>query len=129
MANYLKRSRHGTTFYFRRRVPDELRQTVGQPYLTKSLETSDRREAIMRARLLAAKTDILFADFRAMPRKARPSTALQIDYALSLDISPSGKKRAVALDVQPGEEVSAAVAVAALQAHVDGAPLPASIPG
>ena len=128
MANYLKRSRHGTTFYFRRRVPDELRQTVGQPYLTKSLETSDRREAIMRARLLAAKTDILFADFRAMPRKARPSTALQIDYALSLDISPSGKKRAVALDVQPGEEVSAAVAVAALQAHVDGAPLPASIP-
>lgn len=119
MGNFLKRSRHGTTFYFRRRVPDDLRQTVGQPYLTKSLETGDRREAIMRARLLAAKTDIFFANLRTMAPKHRRTAALKIDYALSLDITPSGKKRAVALDVQPGEEVSAALAVQALQAALD----------
>ena len=87
MGDYLKRSRHGTTFYFRRRVPDDLRQTVGQPYLTKSLETGDRREAIMRARLLAAKTDILFADLRAMPPKDR----IRADFGFKLDLNELGK--------------------------------------
>ena len=91
MGNFLKRSRHGTTFYFRRRVPDDLRQTVGKPYLTKSLETGERREAMMRARLLAAKTDILFSDLRAMPPKDR----VPADFGLKLDLNELGKPTAI----------------------------------
>lgn len=103
MGNFLKRSRHGTTFYFRRRVPDDLRQTVGKPYLTKSLETGERREAMMRARLLAAKTDILFSDLRAMPPKDR----VRADFGLKLDLNELGKPTAITVtDATPEEGVS-----------------------
>ena len=98
MGNYLKRSRHGTTLYFRRRVPDDLRPTIGRPFLTKSLETGDRREAIMRARLLAAKTDILFADLRAMP----PKDHIRSDFGFKLDLNELGKAVSLTVtDVKP----------------------------
>lgn len=65
-GSFLQTSRHGTVFYFRRRVPDDLRPRVGKPYLVKSLGTGVRRQAIIAARSLAVLTDDFFAYLRAM---------------------------------------------------------------
>lgn len=61
---YLKRSRHGTNFYFRRRVPDDLQPLVARRHLCRTLDTADLRAAVIRARALAARTDQLFAALR-----------------------------------------------------------------
>lgn len=123
-GTFLQRSRHGTVFYFRRRVPDVLRAIVGRPYLVKSLATEQRRDAIIRARALASKTDALFNEWRNMAKK----DALRIDFALELTIDDLGRQFAKATDVKPGEETSAAIGVATLQAHLDGKPLPMQAP-
>lgn len=129
MGNYLKQSRHGTVFYFRRRVPDDLRPFIGKPYLVKSLGTGERLQAIIRARFLASQTDSYFVTLRDMSsRKKSSSDGFQIDFALSWDYDLSGMKKAVARDILPGEEVAAAIGVATLQAHLDGAPLPPGPP-
>ncbi len=119
-SEYLKLSRHGTVYYFRRRVPDDLRTVIGKPRLVKSLDTGDRRQAIIRARSIAVQTDIFFADLRSMSRNKENQDGQQFDFALSWESFNEGK-RAVAHDVAPGEEVAAAVAVATLQGHLDGA--------
>lgn len=64
--NYLTTSRHGTMFYFRRRVPDDLRALVGKRYLVTSLGCARLREAVTQARALAARTDHAFRVLRAM---------------------------------------------------------------
>lgn len=66
---YLQRSRHGTNFYFRRRVPDDLRPLIAQRQLYRTLDTADLLAAIVRARALAAQTDQLFAALRDMSKK------------------------------------------------------------
>ncbi len=123
-SGYLKVSRHGTMYYFRRRVPDDLRPIIGKPYLVKSLLTGQRREAIIRARSLAAQTDCYFIALRNMPPRKKNSEGLPVDFVLSWEPHPAVGKRAIAHDVKPDEEVSAAVAVATLQAHLYGAPMP-----
>src|SRR5450830_48337 len=61
MANtFLTKSRHGTVFYFRWRIPEAARSGLGQSMYVQSLATSDRRLAIVRARILAVHTDLLF---------------------------------------------------------------------
>lgn len=82
-GDYLKRSRHGSVLYFRRRVPDDLRACVGKPYLTKTLGTSVRRDAIVLAREYAVTTDILFAHIRNMTKKKSASDPVTIYYDLS----------------------------------------------
>lgn len=126
-SNYLKPSRHGTVCYFRRRVPDDLRAILGRPYLVKSLCTGQRRDAIIRARTLAAQTDTFFIALRNMPPKENDQDGYRIDFALSWEPFEGGK-RAVAHDIGPGEHLDAAMAVATLQAHFDGAPLPEQKP-
>lgn len=129
MGNYLKPSRHGTVFYFRRRVPDDLRPLLGKPYLVKSLGTGERLQAIIRARFLAFQTDSYFISLRDMAsRKKTSSEGLRTDFALSWEYDPLGGKKAVASDIQPGEEVAVAIGVATLQAQFDGAPLPPAPP-
>lgn len=123
-GSFLQKSRHGTVFYFRRRIPDDLRSIIGKPSIVKSLGTEQRREAIILARALAAKTDTLFHDLRSMEDKDR----IRTNFSLSWILDDSSQKRAVAEDVRPGEEVAAAVGVATLQAHFDGAPLPMPAP-
>lgn len=66
-GNYLKQSRHGSTLYFRRRAPDDLRPVLGKPYLVKTLGTGKRQEAIILARAFAARTDSFFHHLRTMP--------------------------------------------------------------
>jgi hypothetical protein len=59
-AEFLTKSRHGTVYYFRRRVPTGAQATLGRNVLLRSLETADRRLAITRGRMLAAYTDAIF---------------------------------------------------------------------
>lgn len=113
MGNYLKQSRHGTVFYFRRRVPDDLRPLIGKPYLVKSLGTGERLQTIIRARFLASQTENYFVTLRDMAsRKKSSPDGFRIDFALSWDYDPLGNKKAVARDILPGEEVAAAISVA-----------------
>ena len=58
-GNFLQRSRHGTTYFFRRRVPQDVQHILKLTQVFRSLATADRREAIVRARVLAAHTDRL----------------------------------------------------------------------
>lgn len=68
-SDYLTRSRHGTLYYFRRRVPDDLRAIILQPYLVCSLGSSHRGQTITLARAYAAKTDNVFTQLRTMSEK------------------------------------------------------------
>ena len=43
--NFLISSRHGTVYYYRRRVPNDLRETIGKPYLVKTLGTRSQKSA------------------------------------------------------------------------------------
>lgn len=70
MANcFLRKSRHGTTFYFRRRVPKDLAPFLGRSQLYLSLETALRADALVKARRLAVHCDELFAALRNMSDK------------------------------------------------------------
>jgi len=105
-------------------VPDDLRVLINKPYLVKSLGTEERGEAIIRARILAVQTDCFFKNLRNMPPNTNDEDGCRFDFVLKWEPQPDGKRAAVAHDVAPGEEVAAAVAVATLQAHLDGGPLP-----
>ena len=65
LAKYIQLK--GNTWYFRRRVPDDVRSLhpgrKGQIFL--SLKTSDQREAAQRADRLARQQDALWKAFRA----------------------------------------------------------------
>lgn len=102
-ANFLQKSRHDSVFYFRRRVPADLFDSLRKRQIYKSLDTCDRREAIIRARALAAQTDRLFASLRAMPK---PNTR-RIDYTLELRFDQSGLPQAVKIEAEPGEHEAA----------------------
>jgi hypothetical protein len=98
-GNFLTRSRHGTVYYFRRRVPKELHAVIGKPFLVRSLETGDRRTAIVRARSLAVQTDLVFQR-TLMTTKNTPSGGLSIDLTYELDIPGLGKLK---IDAEPEE--------------------------
>lgn len=102
-ANFLQRSRHHSVFYFRRRVPGDLLDSIRKRQIYKSLDTCDRREAIIRARALAAQTDRLFASLRAMPK---PNT-IQTDYVVEIKLDLSGLPQAVRIEAEPGEHDAA----------------------
>ncbi|WP_345793047.1 site-specific integrase [Thauera sp. JM12B12] len=77
-SNHLARSRHGSVFFFRRRIPRDLQDCFSQSTVIQSLRTTDRRTAIIRARARAALTDALFQLLRALSpsqrMKIRPLT-------------------------------------------------------
>lgn len=102
-ANFLQKSRHDSVFYFRRRVPADLFYVLGKRQIYKSLDTCVRREAIIRARVLATQTDRLFASLRAMPK----TSPFRIDYTLELRFDQGGLPQAVKIDAEPGEHEAA----------------------
>jgi len=63
-GDLIQRSRHGTVFYFRRRVPVDLRPRLGRLHLYASLRTESLVEAKRRERALAVATARLFMDLR-----------------------------------------------------------------
>jgi hypothetical protein len=101
--NFLTRSRHGTVYYFRRRVPKKLHAAIGKPFLVHSLDTTDRRTAVVRARSLAVQTDLIFQT-TLMAVKNRPSGGLSIDYKLEINLNHLGQPTAIHVDATPDEQ-------------------------
>jgi hypothetical protein len=71
-GDFIERSRHGTVFYFRRRVPRDLRDVGGERHIYVKLRTNERRTALIRARAIAVHTDQAFRDIRSMPKDKAP---------------------------------------------------------
>lgn len=107
-GDFIQRSRHGTVFYFRRRVPGDLQQRIGRLHLYVSLRTEERSEAKRRARALAAATDRLFMELRYMPGDDQKKS-LQSDYGVDFRFDELGRPTIKFTDVKPGEEESAGV--------------------
>jgi integrase len=99
---FLTSSRHGTVYYYRRRVPDDLRLVIGKPYLVKTLETSHRATAVILARRYATRTDALYEQLRAM-KKLKTSTMHRFDYVLELDLDELGLLKKIKIDATPDE--------------------------
>ena len=74
-GSFIQRSRHGTTYFFRRRVPDDLRVALRRSQLYRSLRTTCPRQACLAARKLAYETDTLFALLRLMPTNDKEKAA------------------------------------------------------
>jgi integrase len=64
----------GNRFFFRRRVPDELRPVVRKLEIRETLRTSDRKHAHELVRLASVKCDALFSDARRKLRTAPVTT-------------------------------------------------------
>ena len=79
---FIRRSRHGTVFHFRRRVPRQLQAMLGRTHINASMGTIDRREALVRARRLAVDTDRVFAELHRMANPKRPSSSPVITVGL-----------------------------------------------
>ncbi|MDF3832149.1 hypothetical protein P3W85_04165 [Cupriavidus basilensis] len=120
MSHYLQRSRHDTTYLFRRRVPADLVRALGHTQLYKSLGTTSRREAVRLARALAVKTDQLFATAREMT-KAKPDEGLIVDWTMSIDFDEFCRPR---LNVQAEPHEQEAVN-SAIRTALTSLPVPA----
>jgi hypothetical protein len=107
-ANFLQRSRHGSVFYFRRRVPDDLRILTSQAQIFRSLHTTNRREAIVRARALATGSDRLFTQLRDMAKKEKLH---RTDLKLSFELAELGT---VEVEAEPHESEALNSALATL---------------
>ena len=106
-GNYLKQSRPGTPYQFRRRVPDDVRGVLGKLFLVKSLGTTRRREAIILARVLAFRTDYLFQRIRTMPSS---DDNIRIDLILKVDFNELGGLKSVHIEADnPDEQKQAEV--------------------
>ncbi|EKE17641.1 MAG: hypothetical protein ACD_10C00345G0001, partial [uncultured bacterium] len=99
--NFITSSRHGTIYYFRRRVPDDLRQMIGKPYLVKTLKTSNQREATILARAYAGKTDQIYQHLRAMKKNEPESFVL--DYTVMIELGDLGKPSKVTIQGEAHE--------------------------
>ena len=118
---FLTSSRHGSVFYFRRRVPDDLRQVIGRRYLVKTLNTSHRGAAVVLARAYAAKTDAIYQHLRSM-KKANPES-LQTDYVIKLEFDDLGAVKKLEVDAQPEESEAVASAIRAVLQNRSAQPL------
>jgi hypothetical protein len=117
-ATFLTKSRHGTIYYFRRRVPTGAQEALGRSVVLRSLETSDRRLAIVRGRALAAYTDAIFQ--KIMATKSGNSHGSQWDYTLEIDFNEFGKPKKMRVEAEPHEEDAVNSAIkAALSASSD----------
>ena len=98
--NFLISSRHGSVFYFRRRVPTDLKWLVGKAFLVKSLATNNKTAAIVMARAYAVKTDAFFNRLRTMKKLNPDSIAFDytVEFSLDDDGSPKFKIDATAAE-------------------------------
>lgn len=117
-ANFLQRSRHASVFYFRRRVPDDLRILTGQTQVFRSLHTSDRCEAVLRARAVAVDSDRLFKELRSMAKKQK---LFRTDFRLKFNLDESGKTSGVEVDAEPHEADAVKDVLATIIAAAAGA--------
>lgn len=113
--SFLSKSRHGSVYYFRRRVPNDLRPCIGKPYLVKSLNTYEKRTAIILARSLAARTDEIFIRLRNMANRSR-GNELYADFTLEIDLNEFGKPSRIRVEAESHEQEAVSAVVSALRA-------------
>ena len=97
-SNFLQRSRHGSVFYFRRRIPNDLCAAGLPRQIFRSLQPTDRREALVRARALAVQSDQLFNRVRLMTKK---KGSMRTDYAIEFELDDYGRVSGVKIDAEP----------------------------
>lgn len=119
-GNFLTKSRHGTTFYFRRRVPIHAQATLGKQFVLKSLETSNKCLAMIRARAFAAYTDLLF-QYLGMTKNKADSGAFQFDYTLKIDLNDFGNLASITVEAQPEEQEAVNAAIKTVLERVGSA--------
>jgi integrase len=107
--NFLISSRHGSIFYFRRRVPEDLKAIIGKSFLVKTLATTSKAAAIVLARVYAAKTDAIYERLRTM-KKSRPDS-IQFDYTLEFSMDDEGKPK-FKIDATPEETQAVSTVIA-----------------
>lgn len=103
MSKFLMTNRHGTVYYFRRRVPDDLLAKIGRRYIVKSLKTCVRRDAIVYARIAASKLDVIFAELRRMPHFFDPNLITGGFITLNIDLNEQGKPKSIAASSEEHE--------------------------
>ena len=92
--------RRGSTWHFRRAVPKALRAIIGHREITRSLHTSDLREAKSRAITVAAEVDALL--WRARRTLANPESAV-VAVAAQLVRQDTEARRGVLVDDDTAE--------------------------
>ncbi|MGE0358306.1 MAG: DUF6538 domain-containing protein [Burkholderiales bacterium] len=105
-GDYIQRSRHGTVFYFRRRVPLDLRSRLQRLHIYISLRTELHSVAKCRARAMAAATDRLFSELRYVHGDGK-DTEPRTYFDLFLDFDEKGRPRVKLSYLKPGDEVAA----------------------
>jgi integrase len=137
-ANYLSKSRHGTIYFFKRRIPKQILSSnkqnlsiTNKSVLTFSLRTSDLKEARIRARWLAVQSDWLFQRLIQgdhMLEKRIESEGIRFNYGFKCEFDEvSGALKSLSIDTEPGNQSDYEAGQAALQAIL-GSPRRASAP-
>jgi integrase len=117
-AHFLQKSRHKSVYYFRRRIPDDLRLHTARRQIFRSLHTGDRREALIRARALAVEADSLFRELRAM---AKNRSGVRTDYKMDFKLDEFGRVTDVSVDAETHEQDAVNSALATVLAGSGGA--------
>lgn len=128
-ASYLCRSRHGTVYFFKRRIPKKLSlnclSSLGinkKSVLTISLRTSELKEARVRARWVAVQTDWLFQRLIQeddMLIKKIEEEGIRFNYSLQCEFDEvSGALKTVSMNTEPGSREDYEAGQAALQALI-----------
>lgn len=86
--DFIQRSRHGTVYHFRRRVPKDLAEPLGRGQIVVSLHTEVRTLALRRARALLLATDDLFRDLRLMGKPRSPQR-ITTNYGIAIEWDPA----------------------------------------
>lgn len=107
---YLQRRRDA--FAFRIAVPIDLRHTLGLHEITKGLGTSDKREAIPKALMLAARAKALFHELRMKKKKGAP--LLRVDYTFKVDLDDLGRPTSIQVEAEPDEQEAVNSAIKAV---------------
>ncbi|MGF6663302.1 hypothetical protein QF000_004970 [Paraburkholderia atlantica] len=112
-GDFLLLSRHQTVYLFRRRVPRDLMERLGRTEIYRSLGTTDRKLAVVRARALATYTDQVFARIRAMD--SNDDDSFQIDLTVAMRPGKDGLFELLFENVVPGDGPAMAEAMEAFR--------------
>jgi hypothetical protein len=116
-GKFLMKSRHGTIYYFRRRLPEAAQRIIGHQVFVRSLGTSDRREAVVRGRALAAQTDSIFQRIAMATKPDDFSSGFTFNYEMRLDLNELGLPSSIYVKAEPEEQDAVNSAIrAALEA-------------
>ena len=128
VASFLCKSRHSTTYHFRRKVPLDLVCAVGKSHLVASLKTHNKALAIVRARAVASQLDAAFDKMRTM-KKQNVDAAVggHFDWKMEVEFSEIGNLLSMKVEASPEETEAAKEAMVATIQAANAAPhLPAT---